>query len=85
MAEHCRCEKKDERVAEQEHDAEDEEGSNSQKQDFVSNLPEEGSEVMRPERPWPQKTRETAGNRQSENIEGAVSVPRFLATHEPRR
>lgn len=76
--------KKNDRVSEQECEAENEQRADAQEKHFVCQLTNNGADVMCPERAGREQTRDGTGDGEGENIELAISVPRFSVTDQPR-
>ena len=81
---HCRCHKEDDRVAEQEGDAENEQWADTEEKYFVCQLADKGAQILCPERARREQTRDGTRNHQGEKIEMAISVPGLSVTDEPR-
>jgi hypothetical protein len=84
VARHPGRKEEDERVAQQEDHAENEQGADAQEPCFVRHLADDGADVVCPEGSRGDQPRNRAGNEQRERIEAAIGVPRLPVTDEPR-
>lgn len=84
MCSQSRRRDKDERVTKQQCCAQNKQWADVQEQQLIAELADEGADVVRPQRPRCQQTRERTGHDEAKNVEIAISIPRLAVTDQER-